>query len=101
MFSKEWIIDIGATDHMTPHRHKFIKYIPCYGERKVCTARDKILLVLGIRTVEINKLGVIKNVLHVPDLRAQLLSPQRFVKDLNLIFSITLDGCFIMTRAGT
>ena len=29
--SKEWIIDTGASDHMTPHRHKFIKYIPCYG----------------------------------------------------------------------
>ena len=97
-FSKEWIMDTGATDHMTPHRHKFIKYIPCYGERRVFTAEGEVLPVLGIGTVEIDKLGVIENVIHVPDLRAQLLSPQRFVKDLNLIFSIAPDGCFIYDK---
>ena len=83
---------------MTPHRHKFIKYISCYGERRVFTAGGEVLPVLGIGTVQIDKLGVITKVLHIPDLRAQLLSPQRFVKDLNLIFSIAPDGCFIYDK---
>ena len=35
-----------------------------------------------------------KNVLHVPNLKAQLIPPQRLVKDLKYVFDITDDGCF-------
>ena len=30
-----WIIDLGATDHMTNHSKLFSSYIPCSGSQKI------------------------------------------------------------------
>ena len=39
-----------------------------------------------------------KNVFHVPNLKAQLISPQILVKDLKYVFDITDDGCFLIEK---
>ena len=94
----DWIMDIGATDHMTPDIRKFKEYVSCPGRTKVFIAGREVLPVAGIGTVKFRDLGFTKNVLHVPNLKAQLISPQRFVKDLKYDFDITDDGCFLLEK---
>ena len=94
----DWIVDTGATDHMTPDIRKFKEYVLCPGRKKVFTARGEVLPVAGISTVKFRDLGFKKNVLHVPNLKAQLISPQRLVKDLKYGFDITDDGCFLIEK---
>ena len=94
----DWIVDTGATDHMTPNLKKFETYIPCPGKKRVFTAGGEILPVAGVGTVKFRDLGFMKNVLHVPNLKAQLISPQRLVKDLKCDFVITDDGCFLIEK---
>ena len=94
----DWIVDSGATDHMTPDIRKFKEYISCPGRKKVFTAGGEVLPVAGIGTVKFRDMGFMKNVLHVPNLKAQLISPQRLAKDIKYIFDITDDGCFLIEK---
>lgn len=61
---------------MTSHQSKFSAYLPYTGNQKVFTMRGETLLVTEIGTVLIYELGVLENVLHVPKLQTQILSPQ-------------------------
>ena len=75
-FSTRWSIDCGATDHMSPKSSRFSKYNPNHGQKKVFTAGvGGACAFLGIRTVEVHPLGLLKNVLHVPQLKAHLIYP--------------------------
>ena len=94
----DWIVDSGATDHITLDIRKFKENVSCPGRKRVFTAGGEVLLVAGIGTVKFRDLGFMKNVLHVPNLKAQLISPQRLVKDLKYVFDITDDGCFLIEK---
>lgn len=52
----------------------------------------------GIGTIPIHRLGVLNNVLRVPKLQAQLLSPQLYVKDSLTILTLSSDGCFVWDK---
>ena len=60
--------------------------------------RGEVLPVAGIGTVKFRDLGFMKNVFHVPNLKAQLISPQRLVKDLKYVFDVTDDGYFLIEK---
>ena len=97
--NSSWILDSGASDHMTPHRSKFSTYTPCLNDHKVLTAGGETLPVTGIGTVPISGLGFLQNVLHVPKLQPQLLSPRRYVKDTSAILTLNSDGCFVWDKS--
>ncbi|KAJ0103609.1 hypothetical protein Patl1_05362 [Pistacia atlantica] len=46
-FSNSWVIDSGATDHMTHSSHKFLTYHPCPSNRKVSIADGSLATVAG------------------------------------------------------
>ncbi|CAA7399485.1 unnamed protein product [Spirodela intermedia] len=52
-----WILDIGATDHMTPDQSKFITYTACALSEKVFTAGCGSLNVAEIGNLQIHNLG--------------------------------------------
>lgn len=52
---KPWIIDIGASDHMTCSSHSFISYSPCPGNYKVKIANSSLSTVVEKGSIKISK----------------------------------------------
>jgi hypothetical protein len=77
-----WFADSGATEHMTEHRNWFSTFKPIpKGSWSVTVADDRHIWVQGIgdiqitRTVDgIEKKGVLRKVLFIPELRRNLFS---------------------------
>ena len=76
----DWVADTGATRHMTPHRHWFVSYSPY--SVPIRLADNTVIHSTGIGSVRFLPLLNGKpqrclefhDVLHVPDLRSNLLS---------------------------
>ena len=90
-FKNSWVIDSGATDHMTHSSQNFSTYTPCPNSRKIATADGSLITVAGFGDIKINSSFVLKNVLHVPRLSTNLVSIQKLTQDLccNVIFHST------------
>ncbi|KAI3459866.1 hypothetical protein Pfo_016529, partial [Paulownia fortunei] len=87
-FANSWIMDSGATDHMTHSSQKFSTYNPCPSNRKITTADGSLTTVAGIGDVPISPTLILKNVFHVPKLSTSLVSIQKLTQNLccNVIF---------------
>ena len=75
-----WIVDSGATQHMTSHRDAFHTYQPISG-KKIYLGDNGMVEALGMGDilVEVQVKGLTKRItiqelLHVPKLHANLLS---------------------------
>ena len=84
-----WILDSGATDHKTPLSHIFTSYEPVAPGKHVQTADGTLLPVIGIGVINLQPIGLITHVLHVPKLFVSLVSIQRLAKLKN--YSILFD----------
>ena len=91
-FAKSWVMDSGATDHVTHSPSIFFTYFPCPSSRKIATANDSLITVAGIGDVKLNPSLVLKNVLHVPTLSTNLISIKKLTQDsnCNVIFNQVL-----------
>ncbi|RVW64179.1 hypothetical protein CK203_046335 [Vitis vinifera] len=87
-FANSWVIDSGATDHMTHSPNIFSTYFPCSSSRKIATVDGSLTTVAGIGDVKISPSLMLKNVLHVPRLTTNLISIQKLTQDLhcNVVF---------------
>ena len=75
---------------MTPMINLFTSYVPCSMNRKVQTAYGTLLTVSGIGTINLDPIGRLELVLHVPQLLISLALVQRIAsQDL---YKIELDG---------
>ncbi|PKU82965.1 hypothetical protein MA16_Dca021360 [Dendrobium catenatum] len=81
--SRRWIIDSGATDHMTHSPTHLINYTPCPNNKKIITADDSLTTVAGQGDIILSPLLTLKNVLHVPQLSTNLISIQKLINDHN------------------
>ena len=95
-----WVLDSGATEHMTPFNSRFVSYQRYLGGHSVLTAGGGRLPVAGIGAIYVAGLGVVQHVLHVPALRAILLSPQRLVDFVLCSFHLQPDGMFLSDKVG-
>ena len=68
MTDLEWIFDSRATHHMTPNKLKFFSLSMCDTPRRVLIVCTKIQHGSGIRDVKINGVGILKNILYIPNL---------------------------------
>ena len=78
-----WIIDSGATDHMTGSSSLFSSYKPCAGNRKVKIADGSLSPIAGTGDVKLSTSLTLSNVLHVPKLSCNLISISKLTQDLN------------------
>ena len=69
-----WILNNGATHHITPIIDSFTPYVPCMGNRKLQSDEGTLLPVAGLGTITIEPLGKLEHVLHVPKLFISLNS---------------------------
>ena len=77
LFVNSWILDSGATDHMTHASYQFKTYTPCPSNRKITIADGTTTTVARVRDVHITPILILKNVLHVPKLSTNLVSIQK------------------------
>ncbi|AET01340.1 hypothetical protein MTR_8g011380 [Medicago truncatula] len=70
--SRTWIVDLGATDHMTGESSMFSSYSPCAGNLKIKIADGSLLVVAGKCSVIISPLLTLQDVSHVPNLSCSL-----------------------------
>ncbi|CAJ2663478.1 unnamed protein product [Trifolium pratense] len=87
-YNQYWILDSGATDHMTPLPTQFSTYSPCLSNKKISTADGTLLTVAGQGYIQISSSIILRNVLHIPKLSTSLISIQKLTKNLscNAIF---------------
>ena len=78
----DWIVDAGASNHMTGSLNGFFKYKQCDKAIKVTMADGNISFAKGEGSICLADLRL-NSVLYVPDLRCNLLSISKLTKDLN------------------
>lgn len=88
-----WILDSGATDHMTGTSQLFSSYTPCAGNQKVKIADGSSANVAGKGTVSLSSCLTLHDVLHVPHLSYNLLSVSKLTSDHNCQINFVISLC--------
>ncbi|CAJ2662733.1 unnamed protein product [Trifolium pratense] len=78
-----WIVDSGASDHMTGESALFSSYSPCAGNQKIKVADGSFSAIVGKGSVVLSPMLTLKNVLHVPNLSCSLMSVSKLAQDIN------------------
>ena len=79
--SQTWIVDSGASDHMTGDSSVFKTFSPCVDNLNVRIADGTLSKVTGIGSVAVTKDLVLKSVLFVPKLNCNLLSVSKLTQE--------------------
>ncbi|XP_073117068.1 uncharacterized protein [Elaeis guineensis] len=69
-----WVVDSGASNHMTGSFRDFVSYIPCSGRDKVRFADGSFILISGKGSIKCTSELSLSSVLHVPRFSINLLS---------------------------
>ena len=102
-----WYADSGATEHMTEHRHWISTFqdVP-HGTWSVVVADDRDLWVRGLGDINITRIvdgiekrGILKKVLYIPNLRRNLFSIG-LVSKAGLSFQTLGDKCVLYADMG-
>ena len=93
-----WIIDSGATDHMTSYKKLFSSYIPSSNNHRVKVAGGSYSLVVGIRTITISPEIPLQLILHVPNLSCNLISISKIAKDLGCMVNFSSTTCVFQDK---
>ncbi|RVW46161.1 Retrovirus-related Pol polyprotein from transposon RE1 [Vitis vinifera] len=64
VYDDSWIIDSGATDHMTSKSQLFHTYTPSPSNKKIAVANGSLATVAGFGDIYITPTLILKNVLH-------------------------------------
>ena len=99
--SSGWLIDSGATSHMTPHRKDLFEYKDLKTNVEVTIADGKKLIVKGAGTVKLTGLDGkdirMVEILYIPGLDRRLLSVGKLAeRGMNVDFSRT--SCVIWNK---
>ena len=84
-YSRPWIIDSRASDHMTGDASIFHEYNWCNENYTVQIADGSLSKVEGTGLIKISKDLILNSVLHVPNLDCNLLSISKLTRDLNCV----------------
>ena len=82
VYYDSWVIDSGATNHMTPKYQFFHTYTPSPSNKKIVVANGSLTTVAGFEEIYITPTLILKNVLYLPILSASLVSIQKFTHNL-------------------
>ena len=93
-----WYLDSGCSRHMTGDKSLFKSLKEKVGDY-VTFGNGSYAQVLGKRTVEIPRLPLLKNVLYIKGLKANLLSIAQ-ICDENFLVQFSKKGCIIIDEEG-
>ena len=82
VYDDSWVIDSDGTNHMTPKSQFFHTYTPSPSNKKIAVVNGSLATIVGFGDIYITPTLILKNVLHVPKLSANLVSIQKLTHDL-------------------
>ena len=84
-----WILDLGATNHITFDLNIFDSYISMNGPKKITIANRDAISIAGHGNVNLNSSLSIHHVFYVLNLSNNLIAVRQLTKDLNsrVVFS--------------
>jgi len=91
----KWIVDSGATNHITPHISLFKSYVPILKTWFITMPNGRQVLVKNIGTLILNNSITLQDVLHVLDFQFSLLSESKLAKQLSSNVVFTPNSCYI------
>ena len=97
--SSGWIIDSGASDHMTGDISVLHDCSPCHENYKVRIADGSLSTVTGIGRVIISETLTLNQVLLVPKFSCNLLSISKLTRDLNCVAKFSSSHCLFQDLA--
>ena len=100
IYDDSWIIDSGATDHMTSKSQLFHTYTPSPSHKKIAVANGSLATVASFGDIYITPTLILKNVLHVPKLSANLVSIQKLTHDLKC-YAIFFPSYYVFQEQGS
>ena len=83
--SSPWIIDSGASDHMTGDATLLNEYNQCTNNSTVRIADGSSSQVKGIGLSRLSRDMILNSILHVPNLNYNLLLIRKLTRDLNCV----------------
>ncbi|RVW82959.1 Retrovirus-related Pol polyprotein from transposon RE2 [Vitis vinifera] len=90
---KPWIVDIGASDHMTGDAAILQSYKPSNGHSSVHIADGSKSKIVGTGSIKLTKDLYLDSVLHVPNLDCNLLSISKLARDLQCVTKFYPNSC--------
>ena len=91
--TRPWIVDSGASDHMTGDANVFDTYDPCSSNYFVRIADRSLSKVGGSGSVTISQDLTLHSILLVPNLDCNLLSTSKLTKDLKCVTKFFPNHC--------
>lgn len=88
-----WIINSGATHHMTSNRNWLSSFMNVFLPKQVKIANGQGLDVLGHGDICLTKSLVLKEVLYVPGLECNLISVRKLMQDNNCLAVFSPSTC--------
>lgn len=87
----QWILDSGATDHITPHYHLLYNAKPCNATLALPNGQTSIVTHIG--SVKVSSVITMHSVLCVPSFSYNLLSIKKLIQNspYNIVFNTS--GC--------
>ncbi|RVW96881.1 Retrovirus-related Pol polyprotein from transposon RE2 [Vitis vinifera] len=90
---KSWIVDTGASDHMTGDAAILQNYKPSNGHSSVHIADGSKSKIAGTGSIKLTKDLYLDSVLHVPNLDCNLLSISKLARDLQCVTKFYPNSC--------
>ncbi|KAL0556125.1 hypothetical protein IC582_004635 [Cucumis melo] len=78
-----WILDSGATNHLTGFSEHFVTYTPCVDNEKIWIANGSLAPIATKGQIVLFNSFSLQNVLHVPKLSYNLLSISKITRELH------------------
>lgn len=92
---KEWILDSGATHHMTGCKTMMCEIEPCSSKNTINLPTRKSSHITGAGKVMLNEEITLHKVMLIPDFKQNLLSVQKLCKDNNYKVTFLPKICII------
>lgn len=96
--STKWVIDSGATAHMTGNSHLFSRPLSPAPFPSVTLADGSTSSVLGSGTIHLTPSFSLSSVLHLPNLSFNLISTSQLTHDLNCVVMFFSGYCLFQDR---
>ncbi|RVW87743.1 Retrovirus-related Pol polyprotein from transposon RE1 [Vitis vinifera] len=90
---KPWIVDTGASDHMTGDAVILQNYKPSNGHSSVHIADGSKSKIAGTGSIKLTKELYLDSVLHVPNLDCNLLSISKLARDIQCVTKFYSNSC--------
>lgn len=95
--STTWIIDSGASDHVTSLSCSFHTYNPCSGHEKIRIANGSYSPIAGKWSINLSKTISLESVLHVPKL--DVLQVPKLARNLLSVSKLSRDSsCCVFSK---